>query len=59
MKPEKLQYFKFYNGFLDQKVAINSPDTICHIPQNAASNAIPPKPSKKLNINNKPRHEYY
>ena len=35
-----------------------SPDTICHTPQKAATSAIPPRPLKKLKINNIPKPEF-
>ena len=47
-----------FNYFLDSQKANESPDTICHIPQKAAKIAIPPKPLKKVNINNNPNPEF-
>jgi len=35
-----------------------SPETICHIPQKAAKSAMPPRPLKKLKINNIPKPEF-
>jgi hypothetical protein len=45
-------------GLLDQKVATLKPAIICHIPHHAATMAMPPRPSKKLKINMRPRAEF-
>ena len=48
----------FFIVFLLQKPANINPDTKCQTPQNAASKAIPPNPSKKVKINNNPKPEF-